>query len=93
MTEQVRYRIDRDLVKKAYRLCRELNLSPTQAVAMFFGQMVRLGGLPFRPSAFPALEEYGATSAQAEAALATATDYLEREREAGRLVEFKGKLP
>jgi addiction module RelB/DinJ family antitoxin len=93
MTEQVRYRIDRDLVKKAYRVLRELNLSPTQAVAMFFGQTVRLGGLPFRPSAFPALDEYGTTLGQAEAALTKATDYLERERQAGQLVEFKGKLP
>jgi addiction module RelB/DinJ family antitoxin len=93
MKEQVRYRLDRDLVKRAYRICLELNLSPTQAVSMFFGQMVRLGGLPFRPSTFPALEEYGVTPAQAEAALAKATEYLDRERQAGRLVEFKGKLP
>jgi addiction module RelB/DinJ family antitoxin len=93
MTEQVHYRIDRDLVKRAYRICRELNLSPSQAVTMFFGQMVRSGGLPFRPSTFPALEEYGVTPAQAETALAKATDYLERERKAGQLIEFKGKLP
>ncbi len=93
MTEQVRYRLNPELVKKAYRVCRELNLSPTQAVAMFFGQMVRLGGLPFRPSAFPALEDYGVTPAQAEAALGKATAYLERERKSDRLVEFKGKLP
>jgi len=93
MTEQVRFRIEKDLVKKAYQVCEELNLSPTQAVSMFFGQMVRLGGLPFRPSAFPALDEYGVTPAQAEAALAKATVYLDREAEAGHLVEFKGKLP
>ena len=60
---------------------------------MFFGQMVRLGGLPFRPSTFPALDEYGVTPAQAEATLAKATEYLERERKAGQLIEFKGKLP
>jgi addiction module RelB/DinJ family antitoxin len=93
MTEQVRYRLEKDLVKKAYRVCQELNLSPTQAVSMFFGQMVRLGGLPFRPTAFPALGEYGVTLAQAESALAKASDYLEREERAGHLVEFKGKLP
>jgi addiction module RelB/DinJ family antitoxin len=93
MTEQVHYRIDRDLVKRAYRVCRELNLSPNQAVSLFFGQMVRLGGLPFRPSTFPALDEYGVTPAQAEAALEEASAYLERERAAGHLVEFTGKLP
>ena len=93
MTEQVRYRIDKEMIRQVNRVCSELNVSPTQAVSMFFGQMVRLGGLPFRPSAFPVLEEYGVTPAQAESALAKATAYLERERRAGRMVEFKGKLP
>ena len=35
---------------------------------MTFAQMVRLRALPFRPSEFPALEEYGATLAEADAA-------------------------
>jgi addiction module RelB/DinJ family antitoxin len=93
MTEQVRYRLDKDLVKRAYQVCEELNLTPSQAVSMFFGQMVRLGGLPFRPSSFPALEEYGVSPDRAEAALAKASSYLDQEEKAGRLVEFKGKLP
>jgi addiction module RelB/DinJ family antitoxin len=93
MTEQVRYRLDKDLVKRAYQVCEDLNLTPSQAVSMFFGQMVRLGGLPFRPSSFPALEEYGVSPEQAEAALAKASRYLDQEEKARRLVEFKGKLP
>ena len=93
MTEQVRYRIDRDLVKEAERVCKEIGVSPSQVVSMLFAQLVRLRALPFRPSEFPVLEEYGATPAQAEAALAKASGYLEREREGGHLVEFKGKLP
>jgi len=93
MTEQVRYRIDRDLVKKAEQICREFGVSPGQAVSMFFSQVVKLGGLPFRPSAYPAMEEYGVTLEQAEAALAPLTKELREEFEAGKMVEFKGKLP
>lgn len=51
MTEQVHYRIDRDLVKKAKRLCGEMGITPTQAVSMFFAALVQTGGLPFRPAA------------------------------------------
>lgn len=58
MTEQVRYRIDKELLKKAEKICRKLGISPGQAVSMFFAQMANIGGLPFRPSVFPALEEY-----------------------------------
>jgi len=43
-----------------------LGMTPTQAVSMFFAQLVNLGALPFRPSSFPALEEYGATVADAQ---------------------------
>ena len=67
MTEQVRYRLDRKLVKEAEKICEELGISPTQAVSMFFAQLVKLGGMPFRPSNHPALEEYGATLKQAKA--------------------------
>ncbi len=70
MTEQVRYRVDRKLVRQAERICQELGITPTQAVSMFFAQLVRVGGLPFRPSTFPALEEYGVSVQEAEGALA-----------------------
>jgi hypothetical protein len=36
---------------------------------MFFSQLVRERALPFRPSEFPALEEYGVTVLEAEAAV------------------------
>ena len=93
MTEQVRYRIDKKLVKEAERVCKEIGLSPSQAVSIFFAQMVKLGGVPFRVSNFPALEEYGATLAEAEAAELQARRELDAEERAGRLVEFKSKLP
>ena len=93
MTEQVRYRINRNLVKRAEKICDDLGMTPTQAVSMFFAQIVKLGGLPFRPSNFPALEEYGATVAEAQAAEARARKELDEDEEAGRLVTFKGKLP
>ena len=92
MTEQVRYRIDKKLVKEAERVCKEIGLSPSQAVSMFFAQMVKVGGVPFRPTSFPALEEYGATLAEAEAAELQARRELDADERAGRLLEFKGKL-
>ena len=60
MTEQVRYRIEQRLVREAEKVCDELGLSPSQVVSMTFAQLVRLRALPFRPSEFPALKEYGA---------------------------------
>ena len=68
-------------------------MTPTQAVSMFFAQLVRLGSLPFRPSAFPALDEYGATLAEVKAAEAQAREELRADQKAGRLVKFTGKLP
>jgi addiction module RelB/DinJ family antitoxin len=65
MTEQIRLRINRELVKEADQVCRELGITPTAAVSMFFAQMVKLRGLPFRPGGFPALDEYNVTLAQA----------------------------
>ena len=92
MTEQVRYRIDERLVAEAEKICEELGISPSQAVSLFFAQLVKLGGLPFRPSAFPALDEYGVTLAEAKAKEAEVKKELAADEKAGRLVEFKGKL-
>ena len=93
MTEQIRYRITRDLVEQAERVCEDLGLSPTQAVSLFFAQLVKLGALPFRPSTFPALDEYGATLADADAAEARALKEIQAARRAGKVVRFTGKLP
>ena len=93
MTEQIRYRISRDLVKQAEQVCEDLGLSPTQAVSLFFAQLVKLGALPFRPSTFPALDEYGATLADADAAEDRALREIQADRKAGKVVRFTGKLP
>ena len=93
MTEQVRYRIDRRLVREAEKVCKEIGIAPSQAVSMFFAQLVKAGGLPFRPSSFPALDDYGATVGEALAAENRAREELEEDRNAGRLVAFTGKLP
>lgn len=85
-------RIDRRLARDAEAICRKLGITPTAAVSMFYSQMVKVGGLPFRPSEFPALDEYGVTLAQAEAAEEAALGEIERDRKAGRLVKFTGKL-
>ena len=59
---------------------------------MFFSQMVKLRGLPFRPSDYPALEEYGVTLVQATAAENAALKEIAADRQAGRLKTFTGKL-
>jgi addiction module RelB/DinJ family antitoxin len=92
MTEQIRIRIDSQLAEEAHDVCREIGITPTAAVSMFFAQMVKLRGLPFRPSDFPALEEYGVTLAQATAAEDRALDEIRASRKAGRLKTFTGKL-
>ncbi len=93
MTEQVRYRIDKSLVKEAEQVCAEIGTTPTAAVSMFFAQLVRLRALPFRPSQFPALEEYGVTLEQAVKAEDASLAEIKRDRQAGRVVRFTGKIP
>jgi addiction module RelB/DinJ family antitoxin len=92
MTEQIRLRIDKELAEEADEVCREIGITPTAAVSMFFAQMVKLRGLPFRPSDFPALEEYGVTLAQATAAEDSALAEMASSRKAGKLETFTGKL-
>jgi addiction module RelB/DinJ family antitoxin len=92
MTEQIRLRIERGLLREADEVCREIGVSPSGAVSMFFAQLVKLRGLPFRPSHFPALEEYGATLEQATAAEDAALAEIVADRKAGKLKKFTGKL-
>jgi addiction module RelB/DinJ family antitoxin len=92
MTEQIRLRIDSRLVEEADDVCREIGITPTAAVSMFFSQMVKLRGLPFRPSDFPALDEYGVSLAQATAAEDAALVEIKTSRKAGKLATFTGKL-
>jgi addiction module RelB/DinJ family antitoxin len=92
MTEQVRYRVDSKLLKQANEVLREIGMTPSQAVAIFLAQVVKIGGLPFRPSKFPVLEEYGATLADAEVAEAKALNKIEAGRKEGKVVQFTGKL-
>ena len=92
MTEQIRLRIDSQLAEEADVICREIGITPTAAVSMFFAQMVKLRGLPFRPSDFPALDEYGVTLAQATAAEDSALAGIASSRKAGRLESFTGRL-
>ena len=92
MNEQIRLRIDPRLADDAAAVCKRLGITPTAAVSMFFSQMVKIGGLPFRPSEFPALDEYGVTLAEAEAAEETALVEIKAARKAGKLLEFTGTL-
>ena len=92
MTEQIRLRIDSQLVAEADRVCRDLGITPTAAVSMFFTQMVKLHGLPFRPSDFPALEEYGVTLEEATRAEEKALAEINRSRQTSSLAVFDGQL-
>jgi DNA-damage-inducible protein J len=92
MTEQLRLRIDSNLVDEADAVCREIGITPTAAVSMFFAQMVKLRGMPFRPSNFPALDEYGVTLAEATLAEDSALAEIASSRKAGKLKSFMGRL-
>lgn len=92
MNEQIRLRIDGKLVAEAGEVCRELGITPTAAVSMFFAQMVKVRGLPFRPSDFPALDEYGVTLEQATAAEEAALAEITADRTSGKLEPFAGRL-
>ena len=92
MNEQIRIRIDSRLAAEAGEVCREIGITPTAAVSMFFAQMVKLRGLPFRPSDFPALEEYGVTLAQATSAEDAALAEIAACRDKSRLEPFAGAL-
>lgn len=92
MNEQIRLRIDKGLVKEAADVCRAIGITPAAAVSMFFAQMVKVRGLPFRPTNFPALDEYGVTLAQATAAEDVALAEIKSNRKAGKLEAFTGKL-
>ena len=93
MTEQVRYRIETTLVKEMEDVCRNIGITPTQAVSMFFSHVTKLRGLPFRPSEYPALDEYGVTLEQVKAASDEVhREFAKADRE-GKLVEFTGKVP
>lgn len=50
-------------MSEAESVCERLGISPSAAVSLFFAQMVKAGGLPFRLSEFPVLDEYGVTLA------------------------------
>ncbi len=92
MTEQIRLRIDGQLAAEAGEVCREIGITPTAAVSMFFAQMVKLRGLPFRPSDFPSLDEYGVTLTQATSAEDAALAEIAASRKTGRLKPFTGAL-
>lgn len=92
MTEQIRLRIDGQLAAEAGEVCREIGITPTAAVSMFFAQMVKLRGLPFRPSDFPVLDELAVTLAQATAAEDAALAEVAASRKTDRLEPFTGAL-
>lgn len=92
MTEQVRYRIEAGLVSEAESVCERMGISPSAAVSLFFAQMVKAGGLPFRPSEFPVLDEYGVTLAEATTAEEGALAEVQRDRKAGKVAKFTGEL-
>jgi addiction module RelB/DinJ family antitoxin len=92
MNEVARSRIDPELKRDAEAVLQELGIKPRAALEMFYAQIIKLRALPFTPSEFPVLIEYGATLAQAEAAENEAVRELESELATGKAYVFKGKL-
>jgi addiction module RelB/DinJ family antitoxin len=93
MQAQLRYRVNAGLKKQAEKILENIGCDPANAVAMFYAQIVALGGLPFRPSEFPVLEEYGATIKDADRAEAAVVKEFESDRKADKTIIFTGKLP
>ena len=93
MSDIARTRIDANLKRQAEAILAEIGLKPRTALELFYAQIIKLHGLPFRPSAFPVLEEYGVTVEQADAAEKSVVAEFEKERRAGRTILFTGKLP
>lgn len=86
------YRIKPELAREAAAVCDKLGISPSAAVSLFFAQMVKAGGLPFRPSEFPALADYGVTLVEATKAEDKALAEVRRDRKAGKNKAFTGEL-
>ena len=93
MSDIARTRIDSELKRQAEAVLAEIGLKPRAALELFYAQIIKLHGLPFRPSAFPVLEEYGVTVEQAGRAVDAAAVELDADRKAGRMQTFTGKLP
>jgi DNA-damage-inducible protein J len=50
-TAMIRARAEPQVKKRAEAVLRKLGLSPTDAITMFYLQIIRIGGLPFQPNA------------------------------------------
>jgi addiction module RelB/DinJ family antitoxin len=92
MSNTARARIDPALKREAEAILERVGLSPTMAIRTFYAQVVKVRGLPFRPSEFPVLEEYGATLPQAIAAEDAVIAEFTAARKAGKVRKFTGKL-
>lgn len=53
-------RIDDDMRKKLARICEEPGLNATSATVMFYKQLIRERGIPFRPTDDPVTLRRGA---------------------------------
>ena len=92
MSEIARTRIDGTLKKEAEKILAEIGLKPRTALELFYTQIIKLHGLPFRPSAFPVLDEYGATLEDSAAAEKAVIEEFQKDRKAGKTIMFNGKL-
>jgi addiction module RelB/DinJ family antitoxin len=92
MSEIAKSRIDPNLKRDAEAVLREIGMSPRAALEAFYAQIIKLRSLPFTPSQFPVLQEYGATMGQVEAAENEALAELRGELASGTAYVFKGKL-
>ena len=84
--------METELKKQAEKILKNIGCDPAAAVSMFYAQVIRIGGLPFRPSEFPALDEYGATLQDSDKAEAAVIADFSKKIKTGEFFEFKGKL-
>jgi len=92
MSAIARKRINPRLKRDAQAVLESIGLTHDAALQLYYAQIVNLGGLPFVPSQFPALAEYGATVEDAERAASGAVREVNADLKSGRAFVFKGTL-
>ena len=92
-TTLVRARVNARRVRKVTRILDRLGLKPEDVVNLVFAKIEQRQGLPFavgEPEEDYAVQEYGLTPAEMDAAAKRIKRSIARERKAGTLTEFKG---
>lgn len=93
MNAELRVRLPKRLLEESTAVAEDIGTDVREVVRMALTQLVKRRALPFEAAAEPALAEYGVTAQEAERAFQRAAEAVDKERAAGRVVRFTGRLP